>query len=181
MQKLIYKAVEKDRLTAPFRMIGTEMKVSSDLEFSPGKSVRLEGTLDRVHYAHETVHIVDYKTGKADLISKETLRNDIVQYVQMHFDEPRYKSGFQGLFYGYLWGKIKGNNPVKLGVYPLKKVNKGIQWLYFGQTISIAGFNEFEKQLTQVLQDLFDESIPFTQTDDPERCRFCAYKEICQR
>jgi len=63
----------------------------------------------------------------------------------------------------------------------LKKVNEGIQWLNHGQVIPIAGFSEFEKQLTQVLQELFDETVPFTQTDDTDRCRYCAYKEICQR
>ena len=164
-------------------MIGTEMKISSDLEFSPGKAVRLEGTLDRIHAANKIVHIVDYKTGRADLkrIYRPAFPADGEAYVQTHFDEPRYKSGFQGLFYGYLWGKNKGISPVKLGVYPLKKVNEGTQWLNHGSVVPPSGFEEFERRLMEVLTELFDETVPFIQTDQPDRCRFCAYKEICQR
>ncbi len=183
IQKLIYKAVEKDQWATPFFMIGTEMKISAELEFKPGHIVRLEGTLDRVHQANEIVHIVDYKTGRADLVS---LRNPVFpdngdDYLQKHFDEPRYKSGFQGFFYGYLWGKTGDSTPLKLGVYPLKKVNEGTQWLNHRQVIPPSGFVEFEKLLVNTLKELFDESKPFTQTVDLDRCRYCAYKEICQR
>jgi CRISPR/Cas system-associated exonuclease Cas4 (RecB family) len=181
IQKLIYKVVEKDLREAPFTLTGTEIKITSDLEFNPGKAVRLEGTLDRVHVANGIVHIVDYKTGKADLISNKAFRNDIVQYVQAHFDEPRYKSGFQGFFYGYLWGKNNGKNPVKLGVYPLKKVNDGTRWLNHESVVPPSGFKEFERLLITTLKELFDETVPFTQTDDTDRCRYCTYKEICQR
>jgi CRISPR/Cas system-associated exonuclease Cas4 (RecB family) len=180
IQKLIYKAVEADQWAAPFSILGSEMKISSDLGISAGKSVRLEGTLDRVHAVNEVVHIVDYKTGRADLIRKGYFRNNIQAYIQEHFKEPRYKSGFQGFFYGYLWRKHH-NNPVKLGVFPLKKVNEGIQWLYNSEIIPVDGFKEFERLLVTTLQELFDESVPFLQTEDADRCKFCAYREICQR
>ncbi len=181
IQKLIYKAVEKDRWATPFKMIGTEMTISSDLEFKSGKTVRLDGTLDRVYSANETLHIVDYKTGKADL--KRIYRNTFTfdDYVQIHFEEPRYKSGFQGLFYGYMWNQNNHSTAVKLGVYPLKKVNEGIQWLNAGYVIPPDGFKEFERLLIATLEELFDEAVPFSQTDDPDRCQFCTYKEICQR
>lgn len=183
IQKLIYKVVEKDLREAPFTLTGTEIRITSDLEFSPGKVVRLEGTLDRVHTTNETHHIVDYKTGKADLknLNRPVFPEGGLDYVQTHFDEPRFKSGFQSLFYGYLWDRARGGTPVKLGVYPLKKVNEGIQWLNHGQVIPPSGFKEFERLLITTLKELYDETVPFTQTDDTDRCRYCAYKEICQR
>ena len=97
IQKLIYKAVEKDQLTTPFKLVGTEMKVSADLQFAKGKAVKLEGTLDRVHQINEVIHILDYKTGRADILS-QGFRNDISGYLNVHFEEPKYKSGFQSFF-----------------------------------------------------------------------------------
>jgi RecB family exonuclease len=183
MQKLIFRVLENDLKATPFHLVATELKISGALEFRAGSTVLLEGTLDRVHLANEILHIVDYKTGRADLknLYRPAFPEKGAEYVQTHFDEPRFKSGFQGLFYGYLWSGDRGYAPLKLGVYPLKKVNEGIQWLNHDRVIPMDGFSEFERQLKQVLQELFDESVPFTQTDDIDRCRYCAYKEICQR
>lgn len=181
IEKLLFKAVEKDFRNVPFTLTGTELKVVSDLEFGENRKVKLEGTLDRVHLANQAVHIVDYKTGKADLIRKGSYRNKIEQYIQDHFDHPKYKAGFQGFFYGYLWSKQNHKTPLRLGVYPLKKVNEGTHWLYQGDIIPSSGFIRFERLLIETIQELFDKKVAFTQTEDISLCQFCAYKEICQR
>ncbi len=42
--------------------------------------------------------------------------------------------------------------------------------------------NEFEVLLRTTLTELFDETIPFTQCNDPvHTCRYCDFKEICKR
>lgn len=183
IQKVVYKALERDLAVAPFSVVGTEMKLTTDHEFGEGKVVQLQGTLDRVHQAKDIIHIVDYKTGKADLKTTwaPVFPNGGTEYIKEHFDLPKYKSGFQSLFYGYLWNKSRGPASIKLGVYPLKKVNEGIQWLNHGQPIPPSGFEEFERMLNKKLQELFDPAVPFSQTEDAELCRFCAYREICQR
>ncbi|GJM27592.1 MAG: hypothetical protein DHS20C17_02270 [Cyclobacteriaceae bacterium] len=183
IQKLIYKAIAKDQWAAPFQLLGAEITLQSDLRINGGSNVRLEGTLDRVHLARGIVHIIDYKTGKVDLVylPSKIAAEDWDNYVLKHFEEPKYKSGFQGLFYGYLWNKVRENAPIKLGVYPMKKVNEGIKWLNKQQVVPSAGFQEFERQLQNALNELFDETKPFVQTKESARCRFCDYKEICQR
>jgi radical SAM protein with 4Fe4S-binding SPASM domain len=40
---------------------------------------------------------------------------------------------------------------------------------------------EFESQLSAMLDELFDQSIPFRQAEDPNTCNKCDYKEICRR
>ena len=183
IEKLIYKVVQWDRNITPFKLLGTEMKISTDLEFKPGHTIRLEGTLDRVHKAKEVTNIIDYKTGRADLknVYGVQIPGNAQAYVKTHFEEPRYKSGFQGFFYGYLWNKNNGDTPVRLGIYPLKKVNDGVRWLNYDASIPPSGLEEFEKLLLETLNELFDETKPFTQTEDSDLCRFCEYKEICQR
>ena len=183
IEKLIYKVVQRDRNITPFKLLGTEMKISTDLEFKSGHTIRLEGTLDRVHVAKEVTNIIDYKTGRADLkyVRHTQIPGNTDAYIKTHFDEPRYKSGFQGFFYGYLWNKNNVETPVRLGIYPLKKVNDGVKWLNHDAPIPPSGLEVFEKLLLETLNELFDETKPFTQTDDSALCRFCAYKEICQR
>ncbi len=38
---------------------------------------------------------------------------------------------------------------------------------------------EFTHRLKQVISELFDPSVNFKQTADPENCKFCPYNEIC--
>jgi hypothetical protein len=153
------------------------------LELAPGKTVRLEGTLDRVHQKDGLVHIVDYKTGRADLLylRRPAFPGDGAQYVKDHFEIPRFKSGFQGFFYGLLWSKVNGSTPLKLGVYPLKKVNEGIKWLNYGHPVPESGIKEFESLLRDTVNEIFDPAVDFEQTEDSTLCQYCAYKEICQR
>ncbi len=183
IQKLIYKALRKDVRLAPFKLIGAEMKLETELQIDPGKRIKLVGTLDRVHQKDGTIHIVDYKTGRADLkyLHRPAFPDEGSKYIQEHFDIPKYKSGFQGLFYGLLWNKANTAMPLKLGVYPLKKVNEGIKWLNDGSPIPPSGTDELEKQLVDTFKELFNPEVPFTQTEDSSLCRYCAYKEICQR
>ena len=39
----------------------------------------------------------------------------------------------------------------------------------------------FEKQLINLLQEIIDAEIPFSQTDDVSHCRYCDYSAICKR
>jgi hypothetical protein len=40
---------------------------------------------------------------------------------------------------------------------------------------------EFEANLSQVLEELFDYDKPFRQVEDVNMCKYCDYKRICQR
>ncbi|NCA87225.1 MAG: hypothetical protein EOM83_16970, partial [Clostridia bacterium] len=39
----------------------------------------------------------------------------------------------------------------------------------------------FESYLLDLLDELFDETIPFSQTSIIETCKTCIYKELCRR
>jgi hypothetical protein len=41
--------------------------------------------------------------------------------------------------------------------------------------------HRFEDILLDILAQIFDPSIPFTQTDKPENCTYCPYISICNR
>jgi hypothetical protein len=57
-------------------------------------------------------------------------------------------------------------------------------------TIKIAGksvtdyhdyHEEFMAELQKTIDEIFDKDIPFTHTEDCDRCTFCDYRQICGR
>ena len=40
---------------------------------------------------------------------------------------------------------------------------------------------EFEQQVNKMLEDIFNENIPFRQAEDEDMCEYCDFKKICQR
>jgi hypothetical protein len=40
---------------------------------------------------------------------------------------------------------------------------------------------EFEKELNITLEELFDYSTAFKQTEDVDTCKYCDFKKICRR
>ena len=40
---------------------------------------------------------------------------------------------------------------------------------------------EFDQRLKNLLEELYDPSVPFDQTTDLELCKFCSYQQICYR
>ena len=183
IQKLLVKVLQQDLRNTPFTVTGTEIKLKGQLDLGQEKKVQLEGTLDRVTRRQNQDFILDYKTGRADLlrIYSPQFPQNASSYLETHFDQPKYKSGFQGLFYAWLWHQSYPQQQVNVGVFPLKKVNDGMQWLNNGQPIPVEGITMFEQMLREVLSELFDKNTDFKQTEDRDRCRFCAYKNICLR
>lgn len=76
---------------------------------------------------------------------------------------------------------------VRSGILPLRSLSKGLQTLKFGEKKSSQ--EEFLKEemgwmesfLKELLQELFDASTPFAQTDDLEICQICAFRTMCSR
>ncbi len=179
VEKLLLKVLESDRKLVPYTFLGAELEAATP-PIGPHK-IKLRGTLDRIHQAHQRTQIVDYKTGKVDLIPYSRRRLSWPEYIDIHFEEPRYKSGFQALFYGYLWSHLHPEHDIRVGVFPMKQVNRGVQWLNYGEVIPAEGFQMFERKLLETFDHLFDPAVSFSQTEDIKRCRFCTYREICQR
>ena len=42
-------------------------------------------------------------------------------------------------------------------------------------------YTEFENHLIELINEIYDPSKKFTQTDDLKRCEYCPYKDICKR
>jgi hypothetical protein len=41
--------------------------------------------------------------------------------------------------------------------------------------------DQFIKSLNKIVTEIFDENVPFTQTEDETRCEYCKFKEFCAK
>jgi PD-(D/E)XK nuclease superfamily protein len=80
-------------------------------------------------------------------------------------------------------------NPITPGVYSVRKIyDKNFDYR-ITQTekpkLVINDFNEisedFNKNLNELVSDVFNPEISFTQTEETKNCEYCAFSKICHR
>lgn len=181
IKQLIKKILDGDRKQLPFKVTGVEEKLVMDLALSGGRIARIGGVVDRVDEKDSIPTIIDYKTGRVDMVPRgKAGLEDAVAYVDQYFSDGKYKSGFQTYFYAMITQQL-GSEQVKGAVYELKRVSKGKNYLRQGKPIPTEILKEFERRLVQVIEEIVDPSVDFDQTSDSKKCLFCPYKVICQR
>jgi ATP-dependent helicase/nuclease subunit B len=146
--------------------------------------VKLKGFIDRVDKVDGWWKIIDYKTGTAEQ------KNVKVKAWDDLAGNPDLNIAFQLLLYGYLLNShLKGNVSSSAGIISLKKINAGFTPVSVpaeeaGKLSSILdnqSVNRFEELLRQILQDIYNPEILFTQTTDLNICERCPYVNICGR
>ena len=170
--ELIRKVLEYDSREL-FSIKYLEEEFFLPVELGNGKEVNLYGIIDRVDLARDIYRIVDYKTGAPD--------SKIARDIESLFTSPDFKEQFQAFFYALLLRKRVSNQPIKAGLLRLRKISEGIGFINDGNVITNEQFDEFMAHTRKLLMEIFDASIPFSQTADEKRCLYCAYKDICNR
>jgi len=174
--------IDKER--APFELKGLEKKVSSEKILGDHIRVGIGGIIDRIDSKDHQWRILDYKTGGKEkkAASVETL-----------FDpdtENRANYVFQILLYASILQKenpTQSIHPEILYIHQALKENytSNITFGYRQTKINVDLFEPFEKEFSEhldhLLNQLFDSTKPFVQTDNPEKCIYCDYKNICRR
>ena len=171
----------------PFKMLAVEGRYNIQVPLkSDGRKVNIAGIIDRVDQVGNTVRVIDYKTGAAELIFKD---------IDSLFDsenKKRNKAAFQTFLYCLFYDMKHGDDlAISPNVYGLKSIfnpkfactleqkegrSKGIpvgSYLAYKQ--------EFMDGFTDLLEEIFNPEIPFTQVEDEDVCRICPYIEVCHR
>ncbi|MEO8088130.1 MAG: PD-(D/E)XK nuclease family protein, partial [Bacteroidota bacterium] len=159
----------KDLLTIKY----LEEEFAMGMQIESGKQVHLYGIIDRVDVVEDYLRVVDYKTGAPD--SRKA--KDIASL----FTSPEYKEQFQTFFYAMLLKRRERSTHVKAGLFRLRKLSEGIGYINDGNVITHEQFTEFFNLTRNLLLEIFNPAIPFKQTEDENRCIYCAYKDICNR
>jgi RecB family exonuclease len=171
--ELVQKILKIDKKDLPVVIRFLEERFFLPLELDENKTVLLYGIIDRIDEAGGITRIIDYKTGKVESANPESM--------EQVFHDPKFKEQFQTYFYSYLYWKQSFQKPVKAGVLAIKNLSDGIKFLNKGEVISAEQFKEFEDNLVLLVSEIMNPEKTFNQTAEPERCKYCAYKEICER
>jgi RecB family exonuclease/AraC-like DNA-binding protein len=179
IRDLILMLLDRDKESTPLRIEGLEQEVETELRtIRQPEGIKLKGFLDRVDSVEGHTRIVDYKTGK---VSDKLLLKDFEEIR----DGVKKKREFQLAFYAYLFLRnAEKNAEVRSGIYWVRNLSKGLHLLSVGpqaEELDLMALEDFEAEMVNILDEVFDPDVPFRQAEDPSRCRFCAYKVMCVR
>jgi len=141
--------------------------------------VSLNGIVDRIDSDDDgqTIRIVDYKTGKVDIKDLK------VDNLNLLVSDTKYAKAFQLMFYKYLYlnspNKASQGN-VKTGIISIRNLSTGFMEFNLKEEPENI-IDEFEKILQSLLDEILDLETGFSQTNDSDVCKFCDYKNICNR
>jgi CRISPR/Cas system-associated exonuclease Cas4 (RecB family) len=184
VRKYVLQILSLDQKRAPFRIEGLERKVDVKVPIRGlSRKVLIGGTIDRIDRFDDYLQILDYKTGNAD--PSYSMLNDLFEYE----NKSRNKAAFQTLVYSYILFKSNpAEESIRPGIYNLRDIfrddyDASLKCKEIGnQPVDfVLMVTQFEGLFTKLLEDIFDQNIPFEQTTIEENCAYCPYKYICRR
>ena len=178
--------LRNDLQYTPFEMVAMEKKVSEKITIQTALgplTLRLGGTIDRMDAKEGTLRIVDYKTGGSPKIPA-----NIEQLFTPSDTRPKY------IFQTFLYAAIMSRKQPLMVAPALLYIHRAASESYspvieMGEPrkpkIPVNNFaffeDEFRERLQALLEEIFDEKEPFTQTEDIKKCAYCDFKAICKR
>jgi hypothetical protein len=181
VRTFLRKILERDSDHAPFEIRMLEDNFNEKISLVSGKIVRIGGKIDRADYKNGTVRVVDYKTGR------DELRFDSIASL-FDGEKKHNKAAFQTILYAYSYFLHHDS--------PSEKIQPGLmnRNSLFGKDFKFGlkmgneviedvkpMLNEFGQNLHQVVEELFNPAIPFTQTTNSNSCKYCSYNALCRR
>lgn len=182
----IKRLLEIDLKYTPFTIEGLEVYTSSLINFTANnisRTIKTGGYIDRLDSKDGTVRVLDYKTGKI-MDNFKDIESLFVQLLD------RNKNAFQAILYSKLIkDRYSKDTPIKPALLFIQKatnadykadikIGKGRQKTNI-EDVTDCKYNKFDEELKQLLSDIYNKEIPFTQCKEIEHCTYCPYKSIC--
>ena len=185
--KMATRILDHDSQYTPFTIESLEARGAEGYSMelpvvAEGRQVQvaLKGIIDRIDRKDGVVRVLDYKTGRDERSVK-----DINSLFDRDYPQ-RNKAAMQAMFYALLFinnstvthqqimpGLINATELFKDELDPrLQMDRKPIDDFVDYQ-------DDFQKNLIELLQEIFDRKFPFDQTTDDKKCNFCPYSNIC--
>lgn len=172
-----------DTQQSGFTIRGLEDDIEYKYEISDARHVNLFGRADRIdERADGTLQIIDYKSG-----SVPHLEFNGVELLFRGEAKDRISNIFQTLLYSMMLHKNHGTESMPTLYYASKMLSDdyspNIVDVNSGEVVErySAIAEDFERELSAVLEELFDYDKPFVQCEDVDMCKYCDYKSICRR
>lgn len=183
VKTFLRKVLDRDAEYAPFEIRMLEEDFNETIDLPSGKRVRVGGKIDRADASRGTVRVVDYKTGKDELTFDdiESLFNG---------EKKHNKAAFQTILYAYVYF-LHHNSPTEK-IQPGLMNRNSLFGRDFKFGLRVGGskepmddvkplLQEFGQRLHQVVAEIFNPSVPFSQTANTKSCTYCLYNTLCRR
>ncbi|MDH8701398.1 hypothetical protein M2138_000739 [Dysgonomonadaceae bacterium PH5-43] len=176
--KMMERLIRFDKRRAPFSIYGLEYKLREPFNISNNIQLNIGGIIDRLDEKDGSFYVLDYKTG-GTAKSPKTIDDLFIA------NKDRAAHVFQTFVYSSSLIKRQGFNlPILPSVLYLQQTSKDDYTpvvTYNQETITdFRELNgEFEPLLIEKLNEIFNPEIPFEQTDIPEICTYCNFKDMC--
>ena len=173
------KAIGKyEKEGKPLIIKNLEQKLETTLTIKD-QTIKLHGNADRIDNVGSLTRIIDYKTGIAG--DKEL---KLEEWTNMQTDSTLAKS-FQLLMYAWMYQKMNPaltDNMIS-GIITFRELSAGLKTVKINNNdlLDITVLKNFEEQLGNILSEIFDSNVQFTQALDHNNCEYCAFKGICNR
>ena len=177
--EMLKRLIRYDADNAPFSVCGLEWKVYESFELlDSGVSLKLGGIIDRLQEKNGKMYILDYKTGgraKSVKSFEELFENK----------ENRPAHIFQTFIYASVQCRMTSNQVIPALLYMQEAAKEDYSPVIQYAGNEVEDFHllnpDFEILLENKLNDLFNPIIPFEQTPVVGNCRYCDFKEMCDR
>lgn len=172
-RKSLQKSLKKGGL---WTIIGLEQKLEKKIILPPKNiEIKVSGFADRIDRWNRIVRVLDYKTG---FVKASTLKK--IDFDELFVDS-KYDKTIQLLSYAWLLKDRFPKEDLQSGIIALRNVNE--PYVFLGNSADEPLSNDylegFENSLFNFFNELFDEKIPFVQTDEKKNCQYCPYVNIC--
>lgn len=176
-----------DARMAPFKIVNLENDEYCSIKFSNSqgeRTIKIGGRIDRLDEKDGQVRVVDYKTSSKNVEPISTIDDifDCNNIVKKHTDY-YLQAILYSIIVSNIIGKVRKVSPALLFIQkagapnydPILKINK--------ESIEDIRkyYDDFKRNLINVLQEIYEPSIPFKPVDKDEICATCPYIELCRK
>lgn len=182
-----------DAQFAPIQMLALEAEKKAIVTLSDGGEALISGKVDRIDEVQDgrILRVLDYKTGQA---MGKTQFDDIAALFSP--TKPGPKEVLQVLLYCWILAKNGHRGLIAPGLIFVRalhnegvdfslsmKMSEGVDGIGEKGKIEHAGglLSDIERHLVEVLDELFNPKIAFSQTQDLEKCALCPFNKVCER
>jgi RecB family exonuclease len=141
--------------------------------------VKIHGKADRIDRLRDVIRIIDYKTGN---VENKDLKIDQISNLREK-DEPG--KLLQVLMYALMYAEMQPSPPAQLisGIISLRKASSYLIKTDIDKVDVIDNLmlSAFKKELENIIVSIYNTAEPFSQTEDRETCKLCAFNVICNR